>query len=183
MVFVIPAVIVAGMTPPTHTSVFTPQGRKERFIAVAVVGGTIAVLTTMIMTAITALSVVLAPLMQNVVLWGDPIFPFHAVNIRSLCLFVLAMPGALTLQLILQRRPTFMRMLVFMLLFFAAATPDLLSALWLVLDEPILPSMLLEPIIKPIPIATFVVLSWLVFVAVLWYSCMKQSLVGQSRTY
>jgi hypothetical protein len=183
MVFSFLAVIVAGMAPPIRTSVFTPQGRKERFITVALVGVTIVMLTTTIMMATTALSVVLAPLTQKITFWGNPVFPLRALDIRSLCLFVLAMPGALTLQVIMHKRPMFMRMSVCLLLFFAVSMPDLLSALWPVLGKPILPSMLLEPIIKPIPIATFVVLSWVVYMAVLWYFCMKRSLVGQSRTY
>lgn len=171
--------IVANIRAPIRTSVFTPQGRKERLITSAVVLGAIVVLTTGIITAIIALSVILAPIMPKITLQSGLSFTFHALDSRPLCLLVLVMPVALMFKVILHKRPALMRLSVFMLLIFSVSVPDI----WFNPNVPTLLSMLLEPIIKPIPIATFVVSSWLVFAAVLWYFCMKRPLVGQSKTY
>jgi hypothetical protein len=172
--------IVANIGAPTHKSVFTPQGRKERLVTSVVALGAIVVLTTGIIAAIIALSGILAPIMPKIPLQRGLSFTFHVLDSRLLWLLVLAMPVALTFKVILRRRPVLMRLAIFMLLILSISIPDVLFSPD---APPTLLSMLLESIIKPIPIATFVVLSWLVFVAVLWYVCMRRPLVGQSWTY
>jgi len=173
-------IIVMVVRPVSvHTNVFPTGGRKERFITAGIVAGTIAVITTAMIITITFLSVRLEPLMPEITLWKSMSVTFHALNIRSSFFLIIVMPIALTIHLVLYQRPALRNVSIVMLFMFAVAIPDIL----LISDEPTVLSMLLEPIVQPIPIATFVVSSWFVFVLVLWYFCMKRPLVGQSRTY
>jgi hypothetical protein len=130
------------------------------------VASSIAVLTAATITVLMAVSVFLAWTVPEIEFWEGIYCKFHALDVRYSSLLILAMPAALTVKLLLRKRPDLSRLSVYALFFFAISIPDL----WLILYG-------------PVPITVFVVSTWLVFAAVLWHFCMKRPLVGQGRTY
>jgi hypothetical protein len=164
--FLLPGFIVANLRLPVHPGMLTPQGRRERFVTAAIVAASIAALATAAIMIVTVISAFLARIIPEVEIWEGIYCKFHTLDTTRSCLLILAMPAALTVKLILHKRPALSRLSVYTLFFFAISIPGL----WFILDG-------------PIPIAVFVVSTWLVFAAVLWHFCMKRPLVGQGRTY
>jgi hypothetical protein len=169
ILFIMPAFIIAQMRLPVYSSMLISGGRKERYRCAMTLVITLAVLITVLVTVIAALSQLLAEIMPDITLRGRT-FIFHAMNIQLFFVPLLMIPIVFSIQLIFYRRPIFIVlsvMLVFMLLFTTVI-------IW---------REQLSEVINPMYIVSPVVLSWVLFLLVLRYVCMRRCLVGQGRTY
>ena len=135
---------------------------------------TTAVLVTILVTIVAALSLPLAAVMPDITLRGST-FTFHAMNIELFFVPLLMIPIVFTIQLIFYRKPIFMMvsiMLLLGLLFILLCTEGIVLN-W---------HKQLGAMIKLISIIALLVLSWGTFPLVSRYVCMRWSLVGQGRT-
>ena len=121
---------------------------------------TTAVLITALVTIVAALSLLLAAVMPDITLRGST-FTFHAMNIELFFVPLFMIPIAFTIQLIFYRKPIFM-MLLIMLLFMLLFWHEQFGA-----------------VINPMYIVSPVVLSWVLFLLVLRYVCMRRCLAGK----
>jgi hypothetical protein len=169
ILFFMPGLMIAQMRLPVYSSMLVSGGRNERFFTAVTAVAAIAVLITALVTIIAALSVPLAAIMPDITLRGIT-FAFHAMIIELFFVPLLMIPVVFTIQLIFYRRPIFTMlsvMLLFMLLFVT-------SIFW---------HRQLSAGINPTSVVSLVVLSWVIFLLVLRYICMRRCLVGQSRQY
>jgi hypothetical protein len=169
ILFVMPALIIAQMRLPVYSSMLISGGRNERYRGAMTLVITQALLITTLVTIMAVLSVLLATIMPDIALRGIT-FAFHAMIIELFFVPLLMIPIVFTVQLIFYRKPIFMVlsiMLAFMLLFVT-------GTIW---------HKQLRAMIDPTSIASLVVLSWVLFLLVLRYICMRRCLVGQTRQY
>jgi len=163
------AAMAVHMGLPVYGSTPAPQGRCERFAAAIVVAAIIALLTVVAMAIVSVLSITLEPFMPLVRLQGST-YTFYPANIRHVFFPLIIVPIVLTFGFCFHRRPLSARSSTILLL----AMPVLIAMPWL---------MAIVAITRPIFLVAILAVSWLIFVVVLRYVCMKRSLVGQSRTY
>jgi hypothetical protein len=169
ILFFMPGFIIAQMRLPVYSSMLISGGRNERCRGALTLVVTATLLITALVTIIAALSVPLAAIMPDITLRGGT-FTFHAMIIELFFVPLLMIPIVFTIQLIFHRRPIFVVlsiMLLFMLLFVT-------STLW---------HKQLSAAINPTSIAALAASSWVVFLLVLRYICMRRCLVGQTRQY
>jgi hypothetical protein len=125
----------------------------------------IAVLITVMVTIVAAISIPLAAIMPDITLRGTT-FKFHAAYLQPFFIPLLMIPIVFTIQLIFLKKPFYTMvtiMLLFVLLFSTGRFFKLLGA-----------------VVNPISLViSLLVLSWVIFVAVLRYICMRRCLVGQ----
>jgi hypothetical protein len=136
----------------------------ERFITTITLVATIAVLVTVLVTTVAALSLPLAAIMPDFALRGTT-FTFRAFNMGLFFIPLLMIPIGFALRLVFFRKPIFM-MLSIMLLF---------GLYW----GGILGSEGIGRMMNPLYIVALLVLSWVIFVALLHHICMRRCLVGQ----
>lgn len=158
-IFVMPGLMLAGMRLPAYSSMLVSGGRKERFVTTITLVATIAVLTTVLVSIVAALSLPLAAVMPDVTLRGTT-FAFHAMNTRLFFFPLLMMPIVFALQSIFFRKPVLI-MLPIMMLFFGA----------------IFAQKQLGGLLNPVHIVCALIFSWVVFLTVLRHTCMRRCLV------
>jgi len=168
ILFFMPGLMIAQMPLPVYSSMLISGGRNERYRGAMTLVITTAVLITALVTIIAALSVPLATIMPDITLRGNT-FTFHAMIIELFFIPLLMIPIVFTIQLIFYRKPIFM-MLLIMLVFMVLFATALFS------------HKQLGAGINPTSIVSGVVLSWVLFILVLRYVCMRRCLVGQGRT-
>jgi hypothetical protein len=163
--FFMPAFMVAHIRLPVYSSMLVVGGRNERFFTVLTLVATSAVLITAVATAIAALTMPLPAIMPDITLRGTT-FTFHAAYLQPFFIPLLMIPIVFTIQLFFLKKPFFVMVTVMLLfvLFFTGVSG--LKAL----------STMLNPIFL---VAGLLVLSWVIFVTVLYYICMRRCLVGQ----
>lgn len=174
--FFLPAYIFANLRLPFQSTVLTPQGRKERLVTAAIVSVSITLLAAATIMIVTALSFLLATIIPEIEVWEGIPCEFHALDMTRSCLLILAMPAALTIKLLLFKKPALMRLSVYILFALAISIPDP----WFIPNTPFLWSMIVEPTIKPLSFAIFMISNCCIFVGVLWCVCMKRPLAGQT---
>jgi len=163
--FFMPAFMVAHLRLPVYSSMLVVGGRNERFFTVLTLVATSAVLITAVATAIAALTMPLPAIMPDITLRGTT-FKFHAAYLQPFFVPLLMIPIVFTIQLIFLKKP-FVTMVTVILLFVLLFTGvSGLKAL----------STMLNPIFL---VVGLLVLSWVIFVTVLYYICMRRCLVGQ----
>ena len=160
ILFIMPGFIIAQMRLPVYSSMLISGGRNERYRGAMTLVITTAVLITVLVTIVAALSLPLAAIMPDITLRGRT-FAFYAMNIELFFIPLLMIPIVFTIQLIFYRKPIFM-MLLIMLLFMLLFWHEQFGA-----------------VINPMYIVSPVVLSWVLFLLVLRYVCTRRSLVGQ----
>lgn len=165
MLFIMPGLMIAQMRLPVYSSMLISGGRNERYRCAMTQVITTAVLITILVTIVAALSVPLATVMPDITLRGST-FTFHAMIIELFFVPLLMIPIVFTLQLIFYRKPILM-MLLIMLLFVVLF---LTASFW---------REQLSTVINPMSIVILVALSWVLFLLVLRYVCMRRCLVGQ----
>jgi hypothetical protein len=163
--FFTPAFMVAHIRLPVYSSMLISGGRNERFVTAMTLVAVIAVLITVMVTIVAAISIPLAAIMPDITLRGTT-FKFHAAYLQPFFVPLLMIPIVFTIQLIFLKKP-FVTMvtviLLFVLLFTGASGLKALSTM-------------LNPIFL---LVGLLVLSWVIFVTVLRYICMRRCLVGQ----
>ncbi len=160
ILFIMPGMMIAQMRLPVYSSMLISGGRNERYRCAMTLVITTAVLVTILATIVATLSQPLAAVMPDITLRGRT-FAFHAMNIELFFIPLLMIPIVFTIQLIYYRKPVVMMvliMLMFMLLFWHEQ---------------------FGAVINPMYIVSPVVLSWVLFLLVLRYVCMRRCLVGQ----
>jgi len=163
--FFMPAFMVAHLRLPVYSSMLVVGGRNERFFTVLTLVATSAVLITAVATAIAVLTMPLPAIMPDITLRGTT-FTFHAAYLQPFFVPLLMIPIVFTIQLIFLKKP-FVTMVTVILLFVLLFTGvSGLKAL----------STMLNPIFL---VVGLLVLSWVIFVTVLYYICMRRCLVGQ----
>ncbi|MHC4544863.1 MAG: hypothetical protein ACYTDW_08845 [Planctomycetota bacterium] len=165
ILFIILGLMVVQMRLPVYSNMLISGGRNEKYRCAMTLVITTAVLITILVTIVAALSLPLATIMPDITLRGST-FTFHAMNIELFFIPLLMIPIVFTIQLICYRKPISMVvsiMLLFMLLFST-------SNFW---HEQLISS------INPMFIIGGLVLSWVLFTLVLRYICMRRCLVGQ----
>jgi len=161
--YIVPVSMVAYVRLPVYSSMLVWGGRNERFFTVMILAATTSVLITALVTIIAAFSLPLAAIMPDITLRGGT-FTFHAIYIKLCFVPLLMIPIVFTIQLFFFKKPYFVIvtiMLLFMLLFTGGS---LLKAL----------STMINPIYL---VVGLLVLSWIIFVAVLYYICKRRCLV------
>ena len=166
ILFIMPGLMIAYIRLPVYSSMLISGGRNERCRCAMTQVITTAVLITILVTIVAALSQPLAAIMPDITLRGRT-FTFHAMNIRLFFIPVLMIPIVFTIQLIFYRKPIFMMLLIMLLFMLLFAT----SIFW---------REQLSAEINQTSIVSGVVLSWVLFTLVLRYVCMRRCLVGQS---
>jgi hypothetical protein len=163
--FFTPGFMVAHLRLPVYSSMLISGGRNERFVTAMTLVAVIAVLITVMVTIVAAISIPLAAIMPDITLRGTT-FKFHAAYLQPFFVPLLMIPIVFTIQLIFLKKP-FVTMvtviLLFVLLFTGASGLKALSTM-------------LNPIFL---LVGLLVLSWVIFVTVLRYICMRRCLVGQ----
>lgn len=169
ILFVMAGVMVMHVRLSLYSCMMISGGRSERFFTAIVLAGTTTLLVTAALTAVSALSVALAPIMPDLTFRGVGL-TFHVTSLRLLIVPSIIIPTFLALRLIIYRKPftTFVAVTVlFGLMFvFDIRSPEGFNRLF-----------------NPVSLTCLLMASWLVLVIVLRHICMKRSLVGQSRTY
>lgn len=163
--FFMPGFMVAHLRLPVYSSMLVVGGRNERFFTVLTLVATSAVLITAVATAIAALTMPLPAIMPDITLRGTT-FTFHAAYLQPFFVPLLMIPIVFTIQLFFLKNPFYAIltiMLLFVLLFTGASGLKALSTM-------------LNPISL---VAGLLVLSWAIFVTILYYICMRRCLVGQ----
>lgn len=163
--FFMPGFMVAHLRLPVYSSMLVVGGRNERFFTVLTLVATSAVLITAVATAIAALTMPLAAIMPDITLRGTT-FTFHAAYLQPFFVPLLMIPIVFTIQLFFLKNPFYAVvtiMLLFVLLFTGVSGLKALSTM-------------LNPISL---VAGLLVLSWAIFVTILYYICMRRCLVGQ----
>jgi len=163
--FFMPGFMVAHVRLPVYSSMLVSGGRRERFFTAVTLVVVVAILITAMVTVIAALSIPLAEIMPDITLRGTT-FTCHAAYLQPFFVPLLMIPIVFTIQLIFLKKPFFTMvtvMLLFVLLFTGASGLKALSTM-------------LNPISL---VGGLLVLSWVIFVVVLRYTCTRRCLVGQ----
>jgi hypothetical protein len=154
---------------PVYGNIPILQGRRERFAVTIVVVFTMALLIAGAMVIVSVLSIALEPFMPLVRLKGST-YTFYPARMRGVLFPSIIIPIVYTFGLCFLRKPL------------SSGSPTFFLLLMLVvLGMPWLLATI--AMTKPILLVIILLMSWLVFAAVLWYVCMRRPLVGQSRTY
>ncbi|MHC4085097.1 MAG: hypothetical protein ACYSWZ_08415 [Planctomycetota bacterium] len=168
MLFILPVLMISQMRLPVYSSMLISGGRNERYRCAMTLVITTAVLITILVTIVAALSLPLATIMPDITLQGRT-FTFHAMDIRLFFIPLLMIPLIFTVQLIFYRKMLYM-MILFMLIM-------------LICGLPFLPSMILyehlSSGITQIFIIGGLILCWSTFLFVSRYICMKRNLAGK----
>lgn len=167
--FYLAGAMTVTMGLPVYGSIPIPQGRRERFAVTIVIAVTIALLIAGAMVIVSFLSVTLGPFMPPIKLQGST-YTFYPARMRGVVFPSIIVPIVLTLGLCFRRS-----------LFTASSSTIFLFTILVVTGMPWL--LAFVAMTKPILLVAILGMSWLIFIAVLWYVCMRRSVVGQSRTY
>ncbi len=122
--------IVAGAMGLSHgalySSLLTAGGRRERFCATLTVAATGAVLVTVFMALVAALSVPLSHLLPELHIYGQRL-TYHVINARVFYGSWVVLPIAATIHLVFYRRPLLSMILLMALMYAVVLTAELLS--------------------------------------------------------
>jgi len=175
MLFFMPGFIIAQMRLPVYSSMLISGGRNERYRCAITLVITTALLFTAMVIIMAALSVPLAAIMPDITLRGITL-AFYAMNIELFFVPLLMIPIVFTIQLIFYRKPFFMMLLIILLFILLFMVLFVTGIVWGIFWH-----KQLSGVINPIYIVILVALSWILFLLVLRYVCMRRCLVGQGK--
>ena len=166
MVFLLPAIGALNMKLPACPSMLLPGGRHERFTGVLSLAFFNTIIAGVAMIILTVMSHLIEPLLPPIHI---KMFTLHyqAMDIGKFYLFLLIIPIAFSLTVIIRRR-LILKMLIAMALM-------QIIIFWNIFNKN------LEITIPPVVIPIAVIASWLIFVMVTHHFCMKRCLVSQTK--
>lgn len=166
IVFLIPCIGAINMKLPTCPSLLLPGGRREIFTGILAVA--------FFNTIIGGIAVILLAIISNL---AEPFLPqihiknltlsYQAIDISKFYLFLLIIPIAFSLTVMIRRRLA-LRMIIVILLIQAIVFGHIFSRF-------------LEITIPPVAIPIAIVACWLIFVMLAYNFCMKKCLVSQTK--
>ncbi len=163
--FFLPLIAMAGYAsqPLVYSALMIAGGRKQRFYSTLAAILTGAGLLTLFITAISLLSVLLAPVMPDFKFYGLAV-RYRAIGLQAVYAVQVYLPLAAGAQLVLYRRPIVMTTVLVTLCYMVAA----FVLIW---------QEALAFLTQPSVIVCAVTLCWLIFIAILRHITTKRCLV------
>ncbi len=165
--FVIPVfgVLSADMLP--YRSMLLPAGRTDKYFSSLVLAIVITLSAGLLVLALTGISVFLETTLPEFSFRGGAILSYYGMDIGDFYIYLLFMPVTLSMAVAFPRtKPWFIIVLV--VVFMQG---------WII-SKMVLKQNLID-LIGPVSISGLIALCWIGFLVVLYYVCMKRSLVGQ----
>ena len=170
MLFFLPSFMVAHIRLPVYSGMLISGGRRERFLTAMTLVIAIAVVITPAATIIAALTIPMAGIMPDITL-RETTFTFQAAYLQPFFVPLLMIPIVFTIQLIFLKNP-FATAVSVMLLFGLLFALRFSAGMFLSKGSGLM--------MNPVPLViSLLALSWIIFVVVLRYICMRRCLVGQ----
>jgi len=159
MLFIIPVFGAVGMNLLPYSSILLPAGRRYKYYGAITSGFVISALATVLLAAVSILSVQLEPILPDIVLKGHA-FGYHAMNIKYCFVTLSLIPISLVVATLFPRgvivRVIFVMVVMYAWMFFGIFG--------------------LFP--GPSIIAGAIILSWAIFLMVLRHICIRRCLTG-----
>ena len=165
IMFIMPGLMVANMSLHVRSTLLVSGGRTERFWSAVSIAAVTALLATVIVTLMAALTLPLQAIMPELTIKGQS-FVYRAMEMKLFFIPLCMMPVTLTIALIFYKYPRLM-MAVVMLIFILAMQVSMFLRFF--------PDYDIEP--GPIHILVLFVCCWAIFTAVLRHICMRRCLV------
>lgn len=163
VILIAPAALFIRMRPPVYSTMLISGGRHERFAVTLVLVAVIAVAAAAMVGLVAALSIPLAKVIPAVTLRGM-VFGFQPIDARLLLGPLLVCPFVVAVQLLFFDKVV-LQVLSFIILSYLVAA---VAVIW---------RLELGVVINPLSVGLLLLLSWLVFIAVLHRVCTKWCLV------
>ena len=161
--YIIPAFMVIHMSLHVHSTMLISGGRRERFYTAITLALATSLALVAILAILTAMSLVLAPIMPDMTLTGKP-EAFHPLNITLLWIPMVLIPIAFAISHLFPKQTLLSRLLPMMIFIGIFQFLVIMSAA----KHPVT--------VIPLVIALIVIASWAALIAVLHFTCTRRCL-------
>lgn len=167
-VFLSPAFMVFYLDLVPHRNILLPLGRTEKYYTAVASGFVITVMVTLLFAMLAAMSVLLGPMLPDIP-WKGATYAYYAMDVRQSYIGLFLMPIALVIGTLFPNR----RLPLF--LFMGGAVSLCGPRFGPTPGPPLLASAGIPGVVVSIAA------SWITFILLLRYHCLRKSLVGQTR--
>ena len=161
--FILPVVVAAQLDLLPYRGILLPASRGDRFYVAVISGFTVTLLATLTMAVIAFISILLGPVLPDIVLKGHT-FGYHAMNIKYCFVTLSLMPIGFAIVTLIPRRQ-FLKMFLSIALAYGCLGFYIAA---------ILGEIQFKPFILPV----LMMISWGISLLILRYVCMRRCLAG-----
>jgi len=170
ILFLIPALSVCSMDLMPYRTVLFPAGRRDKYYSILILSVVITLLAGLLVLVLTGISVFLEATLPEFSFRGGPMLTYYGMDIADFYIYLLFMPVTSSLAVAFPRSKPWL-IIVLVVVFMQG---------WII-SKIVLKQSLVE-LIAPVSITGLIAICWTGFLVLLYYVCMKRSLVGPGRS-
>jgi len=170
ILFLIPALSVCSMDLMPYRTVLFPAGRRDKYYSILILSVVITLLAGLLVLVLTGISVFLEATLPEFSFRGGPMLTYYGMDIADFYIYLLFMPVTSSLAVAFPRSKPWL-IIVLVVVFMQG---------WII-SKIVLKQSLVE-LIAPVSITGLIAICWTGFLVLLYYVCMKRSLIGSGRS-